>query len=98
MRARERTPSIAAAADAAAPASGDAGDYDAHAFLTSVYRDPTQPIDVRMDAAKAAIRFEKALAAKGGAADFDPTQAARSAELVERSKGIWPKSLSVSER
>ena len=32
---------------------------DAHALLMLVYKDPSHPIDVRIDAAKAAIRFEK---------------------------------------
>ena len=31
---------------------------DAHAFLMLVYKDPENPIDLRLDAAKAAIRFE----------------------------------------
>lgn len=32
---------------------------DAHALLMTVYKDPSNPIDLRVDAAKAAIRFEK---------------------------------------
>jgi hypothetical protein len=32
---------------------------DAHALLVSVYKDPSQPLDLRIDAAKAAIPFEK---------------------------------------
>ncbi len=37
---------------------------DAHAFLVSIYKDPQQPIELRMEAAGKAIRFEKpALAA-----------------------------------
>ena len=32
---------------------------DAHAFLMAVYKDPQKPIDQRLDAAKAAIRYEK---------------------------------------
>ena len=32
---------------------------DAHAFMVTVYKDPQLPIDLRLDAAKAAIRFEK---------------------------------------
>lgn len=37
---------------------------DAHMLLMSVYKDPNYPIDLRVDAAKAAIRYEKpALAA-----------------------------------
>lgn len=37
---------------------------DAHAFLVSIYKDPQQPLDLRMEAAGKAIRYEKpALAA-----------------------------------
>ena len=37
---------------------------DAHAFLVSIYKDPAQPIDLRLEAAGKAIRYEKpALAA-----------------------------------
>ena len=32
---------------------------DAHAFLTSVYKDTQQPLVMRIDAAKAAIGYEK---------------------------------------
>ncbi len=32
---------------------------DAHALLVSVYKDTRYPIELRLDAAKAAIRFEK---------------------------------------
>ena len=32
---------------------------DAHSLLCAIYRDPKWPIDIRMDAAKAAIKFEK---------------------------------------
>ena len=37
----------------------DAFDGDAHALLTSVYKDPSQPLGLRVDAAKAAIGYEK---------------------------------------
>jgi hypothetical protein len=37
---------------------------DAHSLLIAVYKDQSQPIELRLEAAKAAIRFEKpALAA-----------------------------------
>jgi hypothetical protein len=37
---------------------------DAHSFLIAVYKDESHPIELRLEAAKAAIRFEKpALAA-----------------------------------
>ena len=32
---------------------------DAHAFLVSIYKDPAQPIELRMESAGKAIRFEK---------------------------------------
>ena len=32
---------------------------DSHALLMTVYKDPSFPMDMRLDAAKAAIRFEK---------------------------------------
>jgi hypothetical protein len=40
-------------------AVGGAFEGDAHAYLTSVYKDPSKPENVRIDAAKAAIRYEK---------------------------------------
>lgn len=33
--------------------------FDAHALLVAAYRHPDLPIDIRLDAAKAAIKFEK---------------------------------------
>lgn len=32
---------------------------DAHAFLIAIYKNQEQPMDLRLDAAKAAIRYEK---------------------------------------
>ena len=37
----------------------DAFTGDAHAFLTAIYKDPEQPIELRVHAAKAAIGYEK---------------------------------------
>jgi hypothetical protein len=37
----------------------DAFDGDAHALLAAVYKDLAKPIELRVDAAKAAIRYEK---------------------------------------
>lgn len=48
-----------AAASIAQALGSDVFDGDAHAFLMSVYRDKTQPVDLRLDAAKAAAPFEK---------------------------------------
>ena len=38
---------------------GGAFEGDAHALLMLVYKDPSQPIELRTDAAKSAIRYEK---------------------------------------
>jgi hypothetical protein len=38
---------------------GGAFEDDALAYLTSIYKDPAKPENVRMDAAKAAIRYER---------------------------------------
>jgi hypothetical protein len=37
----------------------DAFEGDAHALLAAVYKDPAQPMELRMEAAKAAIGYEK---------------------------------------
>lgn len=51
----------AAAVEAVFP---DAFQGDAHAFLMSIYKNPAQPINLRLEAAGKAIRYEKpALAA-----------------------------------
>jgi hypothetical protein len=42
----------------------DAFDGDAHSLLVAIYKDESRPVELRLEAAKAAIRFEKpALAA-----------------------------------
>jgi hypothetical protein len=42
----------------------DATDVDAHTLLMAIYKNEAHPIELRLEAAKAAIRFEKpALAA-----------------------------------
>ena len=47
----------------------NAFDGDAHSLLVAIYKDESHPIELRLEAAKAAIRFEKpalaALDAKG---------------------------------
>jgi hypothetical protein len=37
----------------------DAFEGDSHALLASIYKDPSQPIQLRLDAAKAAIGYER---------------------------------------
>ncbi len=67
--AREQAQAISAEKiEAALGASAFEG--DAHALLMAVYKDPLQPIGLRLDAAKAAISYEKPrLAAIEGTAD-----------------------------
>ncbi len=59
----KRTLAVEAAMRAAAAALNEtvpgAFDGDAHAFLMAVYKDPSRPIELRVDAAKAAVRYEK---------------------------------------
>jgi hypothetical protein len=59
----KRTAELEAATERAAKmisdALGEVFDGDAHAFLMAVYKDMGRPIETRIDAAKAAIRFEK---------------------------------------
>jgi hypothetical protein len=58
---KEAIRSVVAQFEAAVP---DAFIGDAVAFMQLLYRDPAQPIELRLDAAKAASRFERpALAA-----------------------------------
>ena len=60
----KRTVALRSAADSAAEmieaALGEDGfTGDAHALLVSVYKDRRRPIELRMEAAKAALSFEK---------------------------------------
>jgi hypothetical protein len=56
----ERERAVAAAARRITAALGDeAFQGDAHAFLMAVYKDPRQPAELRLEAARAAIGFEK---------------------------------------
>ena len=55
-RARRRRPTASRITEALGV---DAFDGDAHALLVAIYKDPAQPIALRLDAAKAAISFEK---------------------------------------
>ena len=49
----------AKAGDRAARRINNPFDGDSHEFLASVYKDPMQPLMKRIEAAKAAIQFEK---------------------------------------
>ena len=37
----------------------EAFDGDGHALMVAIYKDPDMPIDLRLEAAKAAVRYEK---------------------------------------
>lgn len=56
---RRRAATAEKAKEIEAALGTDAFDGDAHALLMSVYRDTSQPMDVRVDAAKAAVPYEK---------------------------------------
>ncbi|NPD66056.1 hypothetical protein HN018_19545 [Lichenicola cladoniae] len=45
---------------------------DAHAFLVAIYKDPTRDMELRIDAAKAAVRFEKPALASSTVEVRDP--------------------------
>ena len=55
----EREKAMAEAAKAVEGTLPEAFTGDAHTLLMTVYKDLTKPIDLRVDAAKAAIRYEK---------------------------------------
>jgi len=62
----------------------DAFEGDAHAFLVMLYKDPRQPDSVRIDAAKAALPYEKPrLASVGVAVDDRRTLADAIREVAE---------------
>jgi hypothetical protein len=59
-RTAERERAVAAAARKITAALGDdAFQGDAHALLMAVYKDPQQPSELRLEAARAAIGYEK---------------------------------------
>lgn len=59
-RTAELEAAVKSTAEMVASALGiDTFDGDAHAFLMLVYKNSAMPIDLRIDAAKAALRFEK---------------------------------------
>lgn len=56
---------------------------DAHAFLVSVYKDPLNDLPVRIDAAKAAVRYEKpSLSSIEAKVDGDVQHTVTSIQLV----------------
>ncbi|MEZ0064021.1 hypothetical protein ABIF26_009583 [Bradyrhizobium elkanii] len=58
-RTQELEAATANAAKQISEALGVPFDGDAHALLMAIYKDTAKPIELRLDAAKAAIRFEK---------------------------------------
>jgi hypothetical protein len=58
-RTRERETAVQAAAALLEGAIDGVFRGDAHTFLIAVYKDPQMPLNVRVDAAKAAIGYEK---------------------------------------
>ena len=85
---REAMAQAAAAAVEAVIPGAFAG--DAHAFLIAVYKDPGQPMEIRLDAAKAAVRYEKpALAAVDVTSLGEQVAFAISAEPLDRDGTAW---------
>jgi hypothetical protein len=69
----------------AAALGADAFDGDAHAFLMAVYKNPARPLELRLDAAKAAISFEKPrLASVDGRVDANLSWATFVEEVAEK--------------
>lgn len=58
-RTAAREQALQAVADRIAATIEGAFEGDAHAYLVFIYKDPKQPTELRLDVAKAAIRFEK---------------------------------------
>ncbi len=58
-RKQQRAEAMQEAAQKIAAAILDAFEGDSHALLASIYKDPSQPIQLRLDAAKAAIAYER---------------------------------------
>ena len=67
---------------------GQAFDGDAHALLMLVYKDMAQPMEMRLDAAKAAVRFEKpALSSVDGKGNLVPNYVAYLPRPAESAEG-----------
>lgn len=58
-RTAELAEATASVAERLSEAITDAFTGDAHAYMMSIYKDPAQPVELRLEAAKAAARFEK---------------------------------------
>jgi hypothetical protein len=58
-RTREREIALAQAADKLRETMGDTFDGDAHALMTMLYQNQSLPLELRLDAAKAAAPYER---------------------------------------
>jgi hypothetical protein len=58
-RTEERAAAMKDAAEKIGAVIAGAFDGDSHALLMTIYKDPERPIELRMEAAKAAIAYEK---------------------------------------
>lgn len=58
-RTEEREAAMQEVAEIISASIPDAFAGDSHALLMAVYKDPSQPVERRLDAAKAAIPYEK---------------------------------------
>lgn len=58
-RTEKREQAMQEAAEKISAALGAPFEGDAHALLMTLYKDTAQPLDIRLDAAKAAIGYEK---------------------------------------
>lgn len=77
---------------------GDAFEGDALAYLMSVYKDPSKPENLRIDAAKAAIRYERpALAPVEQATESDFVPLAERLKAYEREDEITASASKVVE-
>ena len=59
MRTAARKQAVAAAAARLVDVLGPEAIIDAHGLLMSVYKDPSQPLEIRIEAARAAIPYER---------------------------------------
>ena len=66
---------LEAAQKVAAAIGADAFEGDAHALLVAVYKDPRHEWELRVDAAKAAVRYEKPALASSTIEVRDPLAA-----------------------
>ena len=76
-RTREREIALAEAAVKLREVMGDTFDGDAHALMTMLYQDQSLPLELRLDAAKAAAPYTEAEAVRGRAQAVKVAEALR---------------------